>query len=425
MERICVEIEKMVCGGDCIAKYEGKTVFIPYAIPGEKVEIEITEDCKDFYRAKIVDIIEKSEHRVKPQCTLYGKCGGCNLMHIDYEFQKELKCEILKNAFEREGINLEKIDIICGNEKNYRSRFQFHDGGLMMKQSNNIIPVENCLCACEEINKYLEEVPFEQREKGRVQIFGSEKISSIPVGFDKIIVAKETEMERVRNERKNYEAKSRTVNGRKLKKTKPIKKMYAGSTQSQENFCTVNICGKNVSFDVQGFFQSNLEVLEKCIPYITEGLEGKNVLDMYSGCGTFSVFLTDKFEKVCLVEHNKAAIVYAEQNLAGTKHESYGLSGEVWTKYHAENYIKQNGNFDAVVIDPPRSGMEKEVCMWLQKSNIPQIRSLSCDIATHARDAKFLIRSGYKLEKIYLLDFYPHTGHIESLAYFTKENETD
>ena len=112
--------------------------------------------------------------------------------------------------------------------------------------------------------------------------------------------------------------------------------------------------------------------------------------------------------------------VFAEENMAGKKHESFGLSGEVWTKYHAETVIKQGGNFDAVVIDPPRSGMEKEVCQWLQKSGIPHIRSVSCDIATHARDIKFLIRAGYRLEKLYLLDFYPQTGHIESLGIFRK-----
>ena len=178
--------------------------------------------------------------------------------------------------------------------------------------------------------------------------------------------------------------------------------------------------GKKLNFDIQGFFQSNLSVLEKAIPLITDGLNGKNVLDMYSGCGTFSVFLADHFEKVTMVEHNKSAIVFAEENMAGTKHESFGLSGEVWTKYHAETVIKQGGNFDAVVIDPPRSGMEKEVCQWLQKSGIPEIRSISCDIATHARDAKFLIRAGYRLEKLYLLDFYPQTGHIESLGIFRK-----
>ena len=80
--------------------------------------------------------------------------------------------------------------------------------------------------------------------------------------------------------------------------------------------------------------------------------------------------------------------------------------------------LAKNGPFDAVVIDPPRSGMEKEVCDWLCKNKTGQIRSVSCDPSTHARDALKLVKSGYELTKLYLLDFYPQTAHIESLAYF-------
>ena len=83
-----------------------------------------------------------------------------------------------------------------------------------------------------------------------------------------------------------------------------------------------------------------------------------------------------------------------------------------------EFILKKEGPFDAVVIDPPRSGMENEVCQWLCKNKTNQIRSISCNAATHARDAKKLIQSGYKLTKLFLLDFYPQTAHIESLAYF-------
>ena len=102
--------------------------------------------------------------------------------------------------------------------------------------------------------------------------------------------------------------------------------------------------------------------------------------------------------------------------MAGKGHVSYGLSGANWVK----NCASMCGEFDACVIDPPRSGMEKEVCDYLCKSGIPQIRSLSCDPATHARDCAKLIAAGYSLEAIYLLDFYPNTSHIESLAVFVK-----
>ena len=165
---------------------------------------------------------------------------------------------------------------------------------------------------------------------------------------------------------------------------------------------------------MKGFFQSNISVLEKSIRAVCDGLSGNSALDMYAGCGTFSVFLADHFNDLTLVEHNRDALVFAEKNLMGIKHQSIGLSGTKWAEFN------KNAYFDAVVIDPPRSGMEKEVLNWLCTSKVPQIRSVSCDPATHSRDLAALIKSGYTLKKLYLLDFYPNTSHIESLAVLEK-----
>ncbi len=393
--------EKMTFGGDCIAKIDKKTVFIPYAIPGEKFKIQITEEKRDYCRAKIVEILEKSPHRVEPICPLYEKCGGCNLMHIDYEEQKNLKKQILKDLFLYNKITPPEIEVISGEPFGYRNRFQLTNGSLSEKKSNNLISVENCPIAVKEINDYLKETPVNKRPKNRCHIFAGKELIENPLTNKKIYIAEQEEI-------KNQSIKIKNKN------IKQIKKRYSGTMISNENTATVNILGKNISFDVRGFFQSNLSVLEKTINEVTKFLSGENVLDMYSGCGTFSVFLKDKFEKVTLVEHNRDALVLAEKNLAGCKHESFGLSGEKWAAMQTKN------DFNAVVIDPPRSGIEKSVLNYLCHSEIPVIRSVSCDPATHARDAKALIDAGYELEKLYLLDFYPQSSHIESLAWFLK-----
>ncbi|MBQ2313372.1 MAG: class I SAM-dependent RNA methyltransferase [Treponema sp.] len=412
-----ITAEKMVFGGDCIGKIEGKNVFVPAAVPGEKLEVEITREQRDYSTARIVRVLEPSVHRVLPFCPLYGRCGGCNMQHIDAAYQQELRAAILREAFEREGLTVPEIVCVAGSPTGYRTRFQFHSGGLMERQSNNIIQLSACPCASAEINKYLAEVPPAERPEGRVHVFGSSRISSIPEGYDKIVIAEEQRRQAPRQEKQRPAS---TPGGRRLPKMKRIKPRFEGTTAIPANLCTISLAGKSVTFDVQGFFQSNLDVLEQAVPLVCEGLHGTNVLDMYAGAGTFSVFLADCFKNICMVEHNRDALVYAEQNLAGTVHESFGLSGETWTKYHAESYLKRHGGFDAVVIDPPRSGMEKAVCQWLCQSQIPAIRSLSCDPATHARDAKFLVRAGYRLQKLFLLDFYPQTCHIESLAWFSR-----
>lgn len=410
MSKIIVTAQKMTAGGSCLAKVNGKNVFISYTLPGEELEIEITKSFKDYDTAKVINIIKPSPYRVKPFCPLYEKCGGCNMQHIEKNHQLELRKEILKECFMREGITPPEIKVISGNEKGYRARVQLTDGGFNERESNSIVPLDSCPVVTDEINSYLKNTPQDSRPAGRVHIFGDKRIISPE---SRVIAAKETE--RISNE----------VNLRgKVSKTKKerlhLKKntYFKGSRLDEENKCTVDLLGKRIEFDTRGFFQSNLEVLEKTVSEVITNTGGKNCLDMYSGCGTFSVFLSDIFEKTFLVEHNREQIVFAEKNMAGKKHESYGMSGAKWVKENASIVTSSNGGFDAVVIDPPRSGMEKEVCKWLCESKIPQIRAVSCNPSTQARDASFLLKSGYKLEGLYLLDFYPGTSHIESLASF-------
>ncbi|MCR4823269.1 MAG: class I SAM-dependent RNA methyltransferase [Treponema sp.] len=407
-----IETEKMVAGGDCLSHINGKNVFVSYALPGEKLEVEITKSFRDYDLAKIVKIITPSPHRVQPFCPLYGKCGGCNLQHVAPDYQVELRKEILRDSFERNGIKCPPIEVISASDKNYRCRIQLTNGGFNKRESNEIVSLEKCPIATEELNSYLENTPREQRPAGRVHLFGDSRIISENSG-DKVIVAQERE--KVSHEIKLQGGASAK---RKEKLRLQQKRQYAGSSLNQNNRCQISLVDKKIAFDVQGFFQSNLDVLEKTISQVTKNMGGRNVLDMYSGCGTFSLFLADYFDKVTLVEHNRDALVFAEENLRGVNHESFGLSGENWIKYSAEKFIANNGEFEAVVIDPPRSGMEKAVCQWLCRSKIPQIRSVSCNPSTHSRDASFLVKAGYKLSKLYLLDFYPHTAHIESLANF-------
>jgi len=401
--------DKITFGGKSIGKNNGKTVFIPYAIPGEKLEVEITEEKRDFDNAEIVKIIKPSEYRVEPQCKYYGKCGGCNMMHIESSYQRELRKQMLIDIFAQNGIDIaDKTEIVYGPDSNYRARFQLNNGGLSMRSGNVIIPITECFCAEPVINEYLLNTPQNQRGSGRVHLFGSEKVcKNGQTSTSKVIIS---------NEEKIMPKGIKTNKTNKKLKLKE-NHYFAGTVLSPENCVSVNIKGKEIAFDVRGFFQSNLFVFEKVIELICNTLgNGETVLDMYSGCGSISAFLADKFENVILVEHNRDALVFAEQNMAGTKHTSYGLSGANWAK----NCASTCGNIDACVVDPPRSGMEKEVCDYLCNSGIPQIRSLSCDPATHARDCAKLIKAGYSLEQMYLLDFYPNTSHIESLAIFTK-----
>lgn len=394
----------MTYGGNCIAKIGGKTVFVPFALPDEELEIEITDVRRDYDNAKILAVKTPSPHRIDAPCPHYGVCGGCNMQHIEPAFQRELRKEILKECFERNGVTPPDISVIHGKDFAYRCRFRFSDGGLEARSSNTVIPIEQCMVAEDCINDWLSSMPLEKRPRGKCRIFGSEKM--LPTTDGKTVIAAADEL-------KTQNAGE--LSKRKNKNLKQTKKRYAGTLLSEEHTTKVNILGKTIEFDVRGFFQSNLEMLEKTVDALRSGLSGKSALDMYAGAGTFSVFLADIFENLTLVEHNRDAAVFAAKNLAGKNVRIYGQSGAQWAAQNAALH------FDAAVADPPRSGIEKETLAYVCRARIPDFRCLSCNPSTHARDAAALIKAGYRLEKLFLLDFYPNTSHIESLGLYTHE----
>lgn len=398
--------EKTVFGGNSIAKIDGKTIFVPFSMPEENLEVEITESKKDYDNARISKILKASPYRVSPACPYYEKCGGCNMMHIDYEYQQKLRAKILEDIFIKNGIELNtEIKIISGPQFNYRSRFQLNNGGLSKKNSNMVVPIEECLCAEKPVNEYLENTSADKRPQGRIHLFGSEKVVKAGCTDNKVIITDEKPVEKTIQVNKNSKKKL------KIKQNH----YFAGTVQSEENTVSVLLNDKEISFDVRGFFQSNLFVFEKVTKLICDCLKGgASVLDLYAGCGSISAFLADKYENVVLVEHNRDALVFAEKNLSGKKHISYGLSGENWVKTCASSLPP----FDACVVDPPRSGMEKAVLDYLCKAKIKELCALSCDPATQARDCAALVKAGYKIKEIYFLDFYPNTSHIESLVVF-------
>ncbi len=362
---------KMVFGGKCLAKIENKTIFVENSLPNETVEITITKDKKDYSEAVVINVVAPSSHRIIPFCPVYDQCGGCNMQIADYEYQLQIKRDVLEDLFSRNKIEVPEIITISDSSTEYRSRFQFSFGGLKSKKSNAIVKIEDCPCAVPEIRTLLQTKSSVLQKHDRLQVFAHKNI----VGSEK------------------------TVFG-----------LDDGNSE-----ITLDLLEKKITFDARGFFQSNIAMLEKTIPLIVDGLKGTNLLDMYCGVGTLSLFACKNFEHVSLVEHNKKALQFAHTNFMNANHSNFrtfAMTGENWVA-KAKKY-----SYDAVIIDPPRSGIEKPLLHWLCKQKIPTIRYLSCDPATLTRDTKALLEAGYTLDKFYLLDYYPHTHHMECLAIF-------
>ena len=406
MQKEIVKIKKMVFGSSCIASLkDGKTVFVPYSLPDEVLEISIVKEHKNYTEGKIEKILEASPHRVEPRCPYFYACGGCNLQTADDEYQhflrKSMALEALDRAlslykekavFDKPALEknlFEKSIFVSGSDWDYRARFQFYideDGSLSLKEnkSSGSVKIKDCPIAVPAIRNLLKLNLKKYAPNSRIHIFSD---------------------------------------GEKI------------FTQDNAKDCEVRLAGKRIKFNPLGFFQSNLEMTEKLINTIFEYAEiSSSVLDFYSGVGTFSLFAYDQAKEIHLVEHNKHALAYAEENflinsssngITKEKKESrfpkifyHSLDGKNWAKTK-ESKLK----FDTVFVDPPRSGIDKEALSWLCSSGTRQIFYISCDPVTFARDTASLLVSGYKLEKHFLFDFYPQTHHIETLGIFRKDGD--
>jgi 23S rRNA (uracil1939-C5)-methyltransferase len=370
--------EKLVAGGTCIGRIDGKAVFVPYALPGETLDIEITESRKDYSFARILSVLTPSPRRISPVCPLFGTCGGCSLQMADVDYQKELRLSVLGDCLARAHVDsVPAIEIVSGESSRYRSRFQFHrtaDGkvGLKEGESNAIVPVGDCPVAVPAIRRALGDGSLAKEIRA---CQGNDRFHVFAQGENLWIEGRDTA-------------------------------------------CTVRVSGETLSFDVRGFFQSNIPMLEKMVESVSRDLPtGGRLLDFYSGVGTFSLFAGTKFAETVLVEHNREALAVAARNLAGkvSKPVFCAVSDERWSRHPASRLP-----YNVAIVDPPRQGINKTTLDWFIASSLAELRYVSCDPVTFSRDAARLCAAGWRLKSVTLFDFYPQTHHIETFGIFSR-----
>ncbi|HTH12968.1 MAG TPA: RsmD family RNA methyltransferase, partial [Spirochaetia bacterium] len=188
--------------------------------------------------------------------------------------------------------------------------------------------------------------------------------------------------------------------------------------EGRDTRVTLEVRGKRLASALDGFFQSNLEVLPSLIDEVLDALpaRGNRVLDLYGGSGLFGAFLADRYEAVVEVEQNPSALALARLNVLGPLHEFHESTLEAWVARQTKNAPP----LDAVVVDPPRTGLSAEVTGWLGRGPAPVLVYVSCNPDTLARDARTLAGSGWTLNRLKVFDFYPQTTHSEAVARFVR-----
>ena len=358
-----VRIEKVAHGGHFIARHEGQVIFIRDCAPGELVSIEITGKAKGFLRAKLLEVIEKSPIRVAPPCKYAGDCGGCDFQHIEISQQRKLKSEVIVEQFQR----IAKLAVSVEVEEvaptlHWRSQIRgatnaLGQFGIYASRSNEVVPIEDCLIANEELH---------------VNQLASRK----------------------------YEAETRVEvpTGDQIK----------------------SVLGQQLLVKAGAFWQRHInapDTLAKVFLEFAELKSGDHLLDLYGGVGLFTAVAIEKVGtpgRIDLIESGKEAIASASENFKAHRNINIRLG-------NVEKELKKIKRADVVVLDPPRAGIGAAVVQQVIAVKPRRIVYVACDPASLARDVRTFIDSGWKLEKLRAFDLFPMTHHIETVALLTPD----
>lgn len=439
MNKNDVYTEKIIDNGiefEGIAKIDNMPVFVPNAIKGEKAKIRVLKVNKNFAFGKVEEIIDKSKYRIEPICSSYYKCGGCDAMHIDYNKTLDMKMEAVKNTLKKQGINDSLIQSINGMETPYyyRNKVQYpvrkQNGktimGMFSKRSHNIIQIDKCYIENNEIDKVANTLFNLLLENGFIGYdeelnTGDIKNIMIRIGINTedimcVIVASRDIKSRI--------AKTDIID-KLVKQYSNIKSIVINANNSKTNniLSNNNICiygdeyitdkiGKYIfKISANSFFQVNTIQAEKLYSILKEKLEltkKENVLELYSGVGSIGIFLSDMAKKVYGIEIVEESVKSAKENVKLNNIQNVEYICDDATK--AISKIK--GDYDVVVIDPPRKGLDSNCIELLQKIKPKTIGYISCNPATLARDLK-LLSTDYNIQSIDLVDMFPWTCHVE------------
>ena len=380
-----VKINKFDYFGRGITKVDEKIVFVNKALPSELVDIKIIKENKKYNEACVEKVIEKSPNRIESICPYYDKCGGCNFLHAKYNIEKEFK---INKAIELLGR--------CDNfyetkDLNYRNKvvLHVHNGklGLYEESSNTLVNIDYCYLLNDNINKVIKDLQ-------RQDLSNVEKIV-IKSNLNKLLLHIYGSI----NDIDNLSYVDTIICNNKVVK---------GNGYLEEE-----IINKKFKITTEAFFQVNKEGLLNIYSVINKFIENKSInkaLDLYSGISLWSILISDKVKELISVEINKEACENAKDNLKKNNISNIQvINGDV------KDYIDSFKNLDLVIIDPPRSGLDKKTREYLKKINSNYLIYISCDMHTLKRDLDEL-KEIYEITEIDLVDMFKRTYHCESIV---------
>ena len=397
-----------IYGGEVMGRLpDGRAVFIPFALPGERVRVRLVEEKRSFARAELVEIIQPAEERVLPPCRHFGECGGCHYQHIPYEKQLLLKAEILRDQLERIG-GLKNVVVLptvpSPLELHYRNHVQFHLAlggklGFQAAHSNRVVAISECHLPEAPIAALWPQLDIEDAS-------GLERVGIRAGADDEVQIILESS---------NPQGLAFSV-----------EELSISAVHLGPGGCLVLVGSEAVIFEILGrafqvsggaFFQVNTLQAEAMVKHLLLSLPLSSqsyVLEVYCGVGLFSAFLAPRVRRLVGIENSPDACADFAANLDEFDNvELYAANAEEVLKA----VIFQA---DVIVVDPPRAGLGRQALDGLLAQDAPHLAYVSCDPATLARDARRLAENGYRLLQVTPFDLFPQTYHIESISLWQK-----
>ncbi|MCZ9963309.1 class I SAM-dependent RNA methyltransferase [Brachyspira hyodysenteriae] len=391
-----VKIIDTAYGGYGIAKDEnGKVIFIPHSVEGDILDITITKESKKFSYAFINRIIESSKFRIKPKCKYAGICGGCLFNHIEYNKQLDIKKNVVLNAIRNIDFNND-IKMIYGENINYRLRVNMiaDNGriGFYRFKSNDFVNIYECVILKESLFDKIKNFASENNITGN--IYAIENNNNEALAFIEL------------NKKINIKCFEKYFKGITVKHNKNIKSYGSDTILYKTKYGNIPIGHKT-------FFQSNLYLLDdfqyNVIKYLSDN--DSSIVELYAGSGFFTSALENKIKsfnnhyKFIASEINKDSVLIANKYDLKIKNEDALIT------------LKNiDYDIDALILDPPREGMNKNVVEEIIRIKPKKIIYVSCDPMTFARDIN-LLKEYYNLSDLNIIDMFADTYHIELISF--------
>ena len=441
-----VKIEKLSNLGFGIAKVDGYVIFVEGACPDDVVKIRVGKKNKTYANAKVLEVVKPSAYRVTSFCPMQKVCGACQLQFIDYKYQLKLKKEIVIDAMHSIcGSEIEIKDVIPSpKDREYRHKIQYPVSetqnskrilaGYYKSASHELVNIKYCPIQpayCDNIIEFIRTAAQEEGLSGynekkhsgdlrhiviRTSNFNQKSLVVLVVNSTKVFDKLKKLAHRIYTELENIAGVMVNFNS---KKTNLILGENTELIEGEE-FIEEKLCDKIFKVGAKTFFQVNPSsannIFEFVKEYISKNFDQPLVLDAYAGITAFGICLSDVAKKVVSVEEVKESVILADKILKENSIKNVELHNMDASKFFEKELKTKGRKFDVTVLDPPRKGCSQESLDYALKLTKGQIIYVSCNPATLARDLKYLIEKGCKVQFIQPFDMFPHTYHIENVA---------